>query len=108
MIDLHNETLISLAEAAKLVPPARRGKRAHLSTVLRWIIDGARTPCGNVVKLEGIRLGGRWLTSKQALQRFAEALTPDLFAENPHAPRSPGARQRASERAEQELNKMGL
>jgi hypothetical protein len=32
------------------------------------------------LSLEATRLGGRWVTSKEALQRFAERLTPDLDA----------------------------
>jgi hypothetical protein len=107
MIDFKEE-LITLTQAARLIPPARRGKRTHLSTILRWILDGAKAPNGTVVKLEGVRLGGRWLTTKQALQRFAEALTPDLNAERAQPPRSPTARHRASERAEVELTKLGI
>jgi hypothetical protein len=61
------------------------------------------------VRLEAIRLGGRWLTSREALQRFIERLTPDLDAVKPApVPRSPGKRQRASEHAAQQLEKMGL
>jgi hypothetical protein len=103
MIDFETEKLISLAEAAKLIPPARRGKKTHLSTVLRWILQGA-----DGVRLEGVRLGGRWMTSRQALQRFADRLTPDLETPQRNPPRSPTQRQRASERAERELAKLGI
>jgi hypothetical protein len=108
MIDINAETLLPLAEAAKTIPPARHGKRAHLSTLLRWVLKGAKAPDGSLVKLEGIRLGGRWLTSRQALQRFAERLTPDLEADRPRPPRSPGARERAARRAEKELERIGI
>ncbi len=103
MIDLENETLLPLSKAAKRVPPARNGKRCHESTILRWILQGI-----DGVKLEGTRLGGRWLTSSQALQRFAERLTPNLDAERPRPPRSPGARERAARRAEKELERIGI
>jgi len=108
MIDLQTEQTITLTEAARRVPAARNGKRTHLSTILRWILQGAKGPSGARVKLEGIRLGNRWMTSCEALQRFAEALTPNLASEGPRPPRSPAARRRASEGAERELTKFGL
>jgi hypothetical protein len=110
MLDLIAETPLPLAEAAKLIPPARSGKRTHLSTVLRWILRGVRLPDGHVVRLEGIRLGGRWFTSRQALQRFAERQTPKLGAtpEQSVVPRSPARRQRDSARAAADLEAMGL
>jgi hypothetical protein len=75
MIDLSTETLLSLAEAAKLLPPARLGKPVTFQCVLRWVQEGARGADGRPVTLEALRLGGRWVTSREALQRFAEALT---------------------------------
>jgi hypothetical protein len=108
MIDTISETPIPLAEAAKLIPPARQGKRTHLSTLLRWIMRGARTPSGEMVHLEAVRIGNRWMTSREALQRFAERLTPRLDAPATAAPRSPTQRRRASERAAAELEKLGM
>ena len=109
MFDLTTETPLPLAAAAKLVPPGRNGKRTHLSTLLRWILKGAKSPSGEIVRLEAARLGSRWVTSREALQRFAEALTPSL-SETPAAslPRAPTARRRASERAEAELNQLDI
>jgi hypothetical protein len=108
MIDLHNEELLSLAEATKRVPPARQGEKTHLSTILRWILEGAKAPDGSRVKLEALRLGSRWMTSTEALQRFAERLTPVLDGTPPQTPRPPAARQRASERAGRALEKIGI
>jgi hypothetical protein len=107
MIDLRNETLISLMTAARMLPPGRRGRPVSLSCVLRWVIDGVRLPSGEVVHLEAIRCGGRWLTSTQSLQRFVERQTPRLDC-RPGTPRTPGRRQRASERAAAELDKIGI
>ena len=70
------ETVLSLGEAAALLPAGRKGERCHLSTLLRWIQRGARGPTGERVYLEGVRLGGRWLTSREAIGRFVAALTP--------------------------------
>jgi hypothetical protein len=108
MLDLSVEKPIPLAAACALVPPGRRGKRTHLSTLLRWILNGARGPSGARVRLEAVRLGGRWMTSREALQRFAEALTPKH--QEPGAPtvRTPGARQRAADRAAAHLARSGI
>jgi hypothetical protein len=108
MIDLTTEAPIPLAAAVKLVPPARTGKRTHLSTLLRWILTGAKAPDGSLVKLEAIRLGNRWMTSKPALQRFAERLTPRPDSPAPASVRSPSRRQRAGERAAEELERLGM
>jgi hypothetical protein len=110
MIDLSSETPLSLASAAKLIPPARSGKATHLSTLLRWILHGARGPAGETVRLEAIRIGSRWLTSREAIQRFVERLTPRLGASDlpGSAPRGPGQRRRASDRAAAELEKAGI
>jgi hypothetical protein len=108
VFDLTAEKPIPLAEACKLVPPARRGKRTHLSTLLRWIISGVRNPNGQTVRLDGIRIGGRWMTSREAIQRFANALTPNLNTALPPAPRTPTQRQKASDRAARELESIGI
>jgi hypothetical protein len=76
MIELRNETVISLSAAAAMLPPGRRGRPVSISCVFRWITKGVRLPSGEVVYLEALRVGGRWLTSVEALQRFAERQTP--------------------------------
>ena len=106
--DLTTEPLITLAAAAKLVPPARNGKRTHLSTLLRWITTGSAAPDGSRVRLEGVRLGSRWMTSAAALARFAETLTPRLAKVPGSSPRSPTKRRRESDRAAADLEKLGI
>jgi hypothetical protein len=108
VIDLTTETPIPLSAAAKLIPPARSGKRTHLSTILRWILSGATAPDGSRVRLEAFRLGNRWMTSTSALQRFVAALTPRIDAQAFHAPRSDSRRRHASARAATELERMGV
>jgi hypothetical protein len=102
------ETTLSLSQAARRLPPGRKGAPVSLACVLRWVLDGSRAPDGRVVKLEAVRLGGRWLTSLEALQRFAEALTPRLNDSPVSPPRTRRQRQRAAERAERELEEMGI
>jgi hypothetical protein len=109
MLDTTAETPIPLKTAARLIPPARNGKKTHLSTLLRWVTAGARSPSGERVRLEAVRLGGRWMTSREALQRFAERLTPRLdTAESTATLRTPGQRQHAAEQAVRELDKLGI
>jgi hypothetical protein len=106
MIDLKSEQLLSLAEAAQRLPRGRGGRPTHFSTILRWILTGVRGPADEKVKLEAIRLGDRWLTSAEALQRFAEALTPK--SEAPPTLRSPARRERAAARAGAALEAAGI
>jgi hypothetical protein len=108
VIDLASEQKIPLAVAAAETTPGRNGKKTHLGTILRWILHGAKAPDGSRVRLAAVRLGGRWLTSREALQRFAERLTPALDASNQPSSRGPEERRRASEQAAAELNRMGV
>jgi hypothetical protein len=106
MIDLRNEAKLSLAQAAKFVPPTRQDKQVHVSTIVRWILHGVRG-----VRLEAVRVGGRWVTTHEALERFSAALTARYAA--PLGVTSDVAqRGRASkshqERVEQQLTAMGL
>jgi hypothetical protein len=64
---------------------------------------------GEIVRLEAARLGSRWVTSREALQRFAERLTPQLSDKSVSpAPRTRTLRQRASERAGKRLEEVGI
>jgi hypothetical protein len=108
VVDLTVEPLLSLTSASRLIPPGRNGKRTALSTLLRWVLRGAKAPDGQLVRLEAVRLGGRWVTSKAALQRFAEKLTPQFAGGPAVPPRSPAARERASDRAARELEAAGI
>jgi hypothetical protein len=108
MIDLTTETCMSLTQVARQQPPGRGGRPVTLGCVLRWILDGARGPNGERVRLEAIRIGGRWVTSREALQRFAERLTPSLTDAGAPTLRTGTKRQRASDRAAAELAKAGI
>src|SRR5215831_15466946 len=85
---LIDEQLLSLPQAARRLPPGRRGRPVTLSCLLRWILSGVPSPDGQRVRLEAVRLGGRWLTSVEALGRFAAALTPTLDGPAPAQPRT--------------------
>jgi hypothetical protein len=110
MIDLENEHTLSLTQAARdpLFPPGRNGAKPTLSCILRWILNGVKGPTGDRIRLEAVRLGGRWIISREAIQRFAERLTPRLGCETAPVPRTPTERRKASERAAKELEQAGF
>jgi hypothetical protein len=58
-----DEQLITMAEAARVTPG-----RPHLSTLWRWATSGFRGQ-----RLETVTVGGKRLTSKEAVMRFADA-----------------------------------
>ncbi len=105
--DLTQETLLSLAQAARLFPPARLGRPVNISTIWRWCRKGVKVDGVGIVRLECVRVSGRWLTSREAISRFVARQTPAIEQETAR-PRTPGQRQRASERAGRELDKAGI
>jgi len=109
-IDLTTEELVSLAKACRLIPPARQGQRCAPSTLFRWIRSGAVAPNGERVYLQAVRRPSGWLTSRAAIGRFLAALTPDVRQAGKAARRirTPAARERASRRAERELDRIGI
>jgi len=60
-----NGQAMSLQEAAKSLPG-----RPHVSTLHRWRARGVKG-----VRLECVRVGGRWYVTRKALQRFLRAVT---------------------------------
>src|SRR5215470_12217352 len=94
--NLLSENLITLYEAANRLPPGRGRRPVSFSCVLRWITQGIPGPDGQRVRLEAVRLGRRWLTSEEALARWAERLTPRLDAEPAITLRSPAQRSRSA------------
>ena len=107
MFDITTEATLSLAGACALLPRGRNGSRPHLSTLVRWITSGVRVSDGARIRLEAVRLGSKWITSREALARFSQRLTPDVD-EATKAPRSRVARERASARAAKELERIGI
>lgn len=62
-VDLLTEDLLSLAQATRQLPT-----RPNVSTVWRWAKRGV-----GGTKLETIKIGGKQLTSLQAINRFLVA-----------------------------------
>jgi hypothetical protein len=108
-IDLTQETMLSLAQAARRFPPFRLGRPVSPATIWRWCHEGVKVPDAGVVKLECIRVSGRWLTSVQAISRFVARQTPGVNNEPPaETPRKPDKRQCAAEKVGEELEALGI
>ena len=101
------ESTLSLHDACRLLPSSRAGKKLNLCTIWRWINDGVLALDGSRVRLEAVRVGGRWVTSVESISRFSAALTGDTG--NAPAPiRTPAARSRAAEVARKKLEAIGI
>src|SRR5947209_2266700 len=97
---------LTLAQAGRLFPAARgNATGVHSSSVWKWSRRGSTGPGGEKVRLEAVRVGGRWLTSSQAIDRFVRALTGEAAPISP--PRSPTTRRQQSEADAKELEAMG-
>lgn len=104
---LTNESILTLSEAAAKLPPSG-GRRVNVSTLWRWAFKGV-----SGVKLEVLRLGGRTVTSLEALERFGRALAEvpprsrRTYSKN-HSGRTPGQRERALADAAKTLERAGI
>lgn len=78
-IDVATEETLGLREAAERLPPGRGGRPVTVSCLTRWIIAGIKTPGREPVRLEAVRVGGRWVTTAGALRRFSAALTANAI-----------------------------
>jgi hypothetical protein len=103
MIDLKTEEILTLEQAARMA-------RVTLCSVWRWALKGLPSRTGGRVRLRSAKLGGRWITSAEALQEFVKASTPPSHLDDtPVIPsRTPSKRQRDSEHAARELAKAGI
>jgi hypothetical protein len=93
-----------LAEAARRIPSFRNGKSTHPATLTRWITRGVRLNDGRTLKLAARRFPGGWAVADDALDEFINKLTADRTGE----PVAQPARRQAVERAEAELDRIGI
>ena len=111
-INVENETLLTLTEAAKVLPRVN-GRKPAVSTLWRWCRRGLRG-----VRLDYLRIGRNIVTSPQALHRFFTALAEadeQLEAAGPGKPNcfakrgiSAKARLRSLEQADAILARAGI
>ena len=95
-IDFEAETIITLGEACRAFPP----NGISDATMARWIQKGVKG-----VKLETLLIGGRRVTSKEAICRFIQTQNAE---EQPAAVITPAQRRRQSEAARQALQESGI
>lgn len=102
--DLTKEEPIPVTEAVKLIPSGHRNKK-HLSVreMMRWILDGYRG-----VKLEARKLGASWVTSKEAIARFSDAITAQERDGAKAAPVPAPRYRRGHQQAKAHLAKTGI
>jgi hypothetical protein len=93
-IDIHAEHTVSLREACELLPRRRAGKKPAIETLYRWSLRGCRG-----VRLETVQIGGTRCTSREALQRFFDALTERADGANSATLPPTGCKQRLRELA---------
>lgn len=105
-IDVFDEQVVTLGEAAKKLPRLRNGKKLHLSTLFRWSQRGKIAHDGVRIRLETIMIGGTKCTSLEALQRFFDRLTGETDVVPPPSMLRRDALRR-HEQAMRELEKAG-
>ena len=97
-IDTDTEDIITLGEACRDVPP----KGISPATMARWLQRGVGP---RRIKPETILIGGRRLTSREAMARFIAAQNAD---QSPAPAITPTQRRRQAENANRVLQEAGL
>ena len=93
---------ISLAQGARLLPSLTRGRPVSPATLWRWAKYGSRAADGTLVRLQTWRIGGRCVTSADAIQSFVAALSGTAD------PGQAVAATRTAEAVERELDAAGI
>jgi hypothetical protein len=75
------------------------------SSVFRFVTRGTRTADGRLVKLEAIRIGAKWVTTRPAISRYLRALANPIEA-TPAKPNTPKLSKPSNSSAEK-LRAMG-
>ena len=97
MIDLQKENVVLLTDAAKSL-----SSRPDVATLFRWRTRGCRG-----VVLETMLMGGRRVTSLEALEKFFAAVTAAADGV-PVQAETPRQRERQIELAEQRADELGV
>jgi hypothetical protein len=74
MVDLLCEDVVTGARAARYLNEVIPDAQYNPTTLWRWMKDGRLSESGERVFLEHARLGRKFVSSKQALGRFAQRL----------------------------------
>jgi hypothetical protein len=98
---------LNLGAAARRFPSYRGSRPVNCSTIFRWITSGVRLRDGTRLRLEAARVGGRWLTSGAAIERFITRQTPQFSDIPAPARNTERQRERAAQAAGKLLEAMG-
>jgi len=102
-MSIQKETVITIGAGCREFPP----NGVADATMARWYGKGVTVKAtGEVVKLETFKIGGRRLTSKEAIARFIAKQNPDESTAAPVI--TPAQRRRQSEAARQALQEAGI
>jgi hypothetical protein len=105
---------LSLAQAARRIPPTKGDRPVHVSSLTRWITRGVKTQAGSVIRLEARRFPGGWKVTSQAVDEFLDDLTRAALGDDPtpnpelSSSRVSARRQRELARVEAELARAGF
>jgi hypothetical protein len=103
-----NEGAEGFTVLAKRIPSSRRAGPLTPQALWRWATKGIRRPDGQVVKLEVVRVAGRFLSSWPAVERFIQAQNEAAEVAMPAVSRSARKRQRDDARAAEMLEEVGI
>lgn len=98
-INIDNEEILTLAQAARGLPRLRNDRPVAPSTIWRWSQHGIR---GH--HLETTKIGGTTVTSKEALARFFDAVNRKSQSPSPSTARGQLQQQ---EQVEKDLAELG-
>jgi len=94
------EKLLPLGKACQFLN-ATRGEHVSTSTLCRWILRGK-----SGVRLDAVRLNGNgWQTSREALSRFAAALSAIAAGQALEEVVTPSVMEKRAEQAKAEMNR---
>ncbi len=99
--DLLKEDLLTLSQAAALVPRRRLGRKCSVGCLHRWAVRGLR---GHRLRI--VQVGGTRCTSRQELHRFFQTLSKSALRSEVAI--SPSKRDGHAEAVGQELDRLGL
>lgn len=94
-IDLDNDELLTLAEACRLLP-----RKPSPSTLWRWRTKGVVVN-GQRIRLDCVRVGGKWHTTRSAFSEFLRRQTEAATTDDTESTER-------SERTERKLTEAGL
>jgi hypothetical protein len=98
-----------LASLARQVPSRRRDGPLTPQCLWRWATRGIRLQDGRTVRLEAVRVAGRFLSSLPALERFIAAQNEPIDVPPlPNAVRGQSKRSAASAKAAEKLEAEGF